>query len=156
MKLLELKEKVYYAWRDLNLWKGGIVMQPENFKPEMKTFGDLRRKDTWVRALARFRAINSWQSCLDAYSLILYDFNFTPEEWDYEFRHQILEQFLMFPGALDLLKLGFEQLYSADFTPQEREAAHGVFELVAEQQARTGLPVGSVRQLTSVNEPQAC
>lgn len=152
MKLNELKQRVHEAWEELNTWKGGVVMQPENFKPEIRTYGDLRRKDTWSKALARLRALNSWKGCLDAYSLILYDFNFTPDQWDYEFRHQILEEFLYIPGALDLIKLGLEQLYSADFTPKEREEAHGFFELVAEQQARRGLPINDIRRLAGVSQ----
>lgn len=151
MKLSELKEKVYQAWKDLNTWKGGILMQPENFKPEMKTFGDLRRKDTWIKALARFHATLAYNSCLDAWSLITHTLNFTPDDWDYEYRHLIFEEFLLYPDALDLLKLGLEQLYSADFTPREREEAHGFFELVAEQQTRRGLPTDNLWRLPGAN-----
>lgn len=150
MKLSELKQATYQAWQDLNTWKGQ-VMQPENFKSEVKTFGDLRRKDTWVRALARFEATFAHRSCLDAWSLILHSFNFTPDREDYEYRHAIFEEFLLYPDALDLIKLGLEQLYSADFTPQEREEANGFFELVAEQQTRRGLPINIVRRLPGVS-----
>jgi hypothetical protein len=148
MKLNELKHKVYRAWKDLNSFKG-ILAQPNNFKPEVRTFGDLRKKHTWVKALARFSALNSYQSCLDAYTLILYDFNFTPNRWDYEFRHQIMEEFLLMPDALDLIKLGFEQLFSSDFTPQEREQAHGFLGLVGEQAGRRliGESIGHLRKL---------
>lgn len=151
MKLPELKEKVYQAWKRLNTWKGGVVMQPENFKPEVKTFGDLRRKDTWVKALARFEATNAYQSCLDAWSLILHSFNFAPDRWDYEYRHAIFAEFLLYPDALDLIKLGLEQLYSIDFTQREREEAHGFFELVAEQQTRRGLPANAIWRLTGAS-----
>jgi len=150
MKLLELKQKVYYAWERLNSFKG-ILAQPERFKVEMKEFGDLRRKDTWTKAIAQFEALNAYKSCLDAYVLILNDFNFTPERWDYEFRYQILDEFLMIPDGLELIRLGMEQLFSSTFTPQEREEAHGFFELVAEQQSTVRLPIGHIRELSGAS-----
>ena len=150
MKLLQLKQKVYEAWEQLSGFKG-ILVQPDQFQPEIKQFGDLRRKDTWSKALARFEALNAYKSCLDAYSLILNDFNFTPDRWDYEFRYQILDEFLMIPDGLDLIRLGLEQLFSSTFTPQEREEAHGFFELVEEQRSRTGLPIESVWQLSGAS-----
>jgi hypothetical protein len=124
MKLPELKEKVYEAWESLNTFKG-VIAQPDSFKPEVRSLGDLRRKATWVKALTQFQALNSYKACLDAYSLILNDFNFTPDRWDYEFRNEILDQFLTMPDGLDLIRLGLEQLFSSTFTSQEREEAHG-------------------------------
>lgn len=115
------------------------MIQPEKFKPEVRLFGDLRYKRTWVKALARFEATLAYKSCLDAWSLLTYSLNFTPDHVLYEYRHEIFDEFLLYSDAIDLIKLGFEQLYSIDFTPQEREEANGFFELVAEQQARTGL-----------------
>lgn len=141
MKLPKLKEKVYEAWEFLSGYRGCVVI-PENFKPEVRReFGDLRRKETWVKALARYEALNAFHDCLDAHHLVLHTFNFTSDRWDYEFRHRIFDEFLMIPGALDLIKLGFEQLLSASFTDHDRKEAHGFFELVAEQQGRVGLPV---------------
>ena len=154
MKLQELKEKVYECWTDLNTFKG-VLAQPENFIPEMQTFGDLRRKDTWVKALARFRATFAYRSCLDAWSLILYTFNFTPDYWDYEYRHAIFEEFLMYSDGIDLIKLGLEQLYSVDFTQKDREEAHGFFELVAEQQARRELSANDIWRLRGAKAAQA-
>jgi hypothetical protein len=141
MKLPQLKEKVFEAWEFLSGYRGCVVL-PENFKPEVRReFGDLRRKDTWIRALARYEALNAFHDCLDAYHLVLHALNFTSDRWDYDYRHLIFDEFLMIPGALDLIKLGFEQLLSVSFTDQDREEAHGFFELVAEQQGRVGLPV---------------
>ncbi|MBD2054470.1 hypothetical protein H6F88_00200, partial [Oculatella sp. FACHB-28] len=97
----ELKQHVWEEWEQLNSFKG-VLAQPQNFKPEVRQFGDLRCKATWVKALARFTAVNVYKSCLDAYSLILHDFNFKPERWDYEFRELILNEFLAMPDALDL------------------------------------------------------
>jgi hypothetical protein len=143
MKLKQLKHKVYKSWEFLSNYRDCLV-QPENFKSEVKQFGDLRFKETWVKALANFEALNAVHDCLDAYSLIVLTLNFTPDRWDYEYRHQIFEAFLTIPGALELLTLGMEQLFSSDFTQQEREDACGFFELVEEQQRRKRFPVESI------------
>jgi hypothetical protein len=146
MKLDELKEKVLEAWEFLTEFKSQIA-QPGNFKPEVKQFGDLRQKATWIKALARFEAINAHHSCLDASSLLLHGFNFTPDRWDYEYRHEILDEFLMFPDALDILRRGLEQIYHAPYNASDRSEAHGFFELVEEQRTREGRAIGAVAQL---------
>lgn len=149
MKLSELKQKVYRSWEFLSSFKGQLL-NPGNFKPEVRIFGDLRRKDTWIKALARFEAILAYQSCLDASSLLLYSFNFTPDRWDYEYRHQIFEEFLMYGNALDLINLGLEQLHQYPYTEDDRREAHGFFDLVSEQRRRGGFPIERAgRQLTA-------
>jgi hypothetical protein len=82
MKLSELKQKVYESWILLNSFQGQLLAT-EQFKPEIRRFGDLRRKDTWIGALATFEAIKADRSCLDASILILYSFNFKRDRWDY-------------------------------------------------------------------------
>lgn len=145
MKLPELKQRVYEAWEFLSGYRGCVVL-PENFRPEVRQeFGDLRYKETWLKALARFEALNAFHDCLDAHDLVLHTFNFTSDRWDYEFRHRIFDEFTMIPSALDLLKLGLEQLVS----DHDRRQAHGFFELVAEQQGRDRLPVEFDRKLPS-------
>ena len=140
MKLYELKRKVYDAWEFLSGYRDCVVL-PENFKGEVKKeFGDLRYKETWIKALARYEALNAFHDCLDAHSLILHTLNFTEDRWDYEFRHRIFDEFLMIPGALELLKLGLEQLMSG-VTSSDRGDADGFYQLVAEQQGRDGLPI---------------
>lgn len=128
MKLNELKQKVYTAWEFLSGYRGCII-QPENFKLEVRQFGDLRRKDTWIKALARFEALNASHDCLDAYNLILQTFNFTPNRWDYEFRYVIFDEFLMIPGGLELIQLGLEQLLST--LPKEAQKAYIASEIRA-------------------------
>jgi len=143
MRSSELKQQVYADWYRRHWYNQAVCVsssptQDEGFKQEIRTYGDLRLKTTWVKALARFAALNSQEGCMDACNLILYDFNFTPDRWDYEFRYQVIEEFLMLPGALDLIRLGLEQLFSDTFTQEERRQAHGFFELVQEQRGRTG------------------
>jgi len=134
MKLPRLKKAAYEHWLAINRCEHAISAQ--DFKDDIrKNFGDLRRKNVWERALARCYAHYVTINCLDAWSLILYTLNFTPASEYYELRHLILDEFLMFSGGLDLIKMGLEQLH-ASFTAQEREEAYGFFELVAEQQHR--------------------
>ncbi|HAG81634.1 MAG TPA: hypothetical protein DCL61_10805 [Cyanobacteria bacterium UBA12227] len=83
--------------------------------------------------------MNAQIGLLDAYDLLLYTFNFTPDCWDYEYRHQIFDEFLMLPEALEIIKTGLEQLFSIDFTQEQRESAHGFFELLQEQCERRGI-----------------
>ena len=148
MKLYELKPKVFDAWEFLSSYRGCVVL-PENFKHEVrKEFGDLRYKETWTRALARYEALNAFHDCLDAHYLVLHTLNFTEDRWDYEFRHRIFDEFLIIPGALDLIKLGLEQLMSDSFTPSDRRDADGFYQLVAEQRGRDRLPTELAGRLT--------
>lgn len=153
MKLPDLKEKVWKAWTLFND-ASGVITQDATFIQDVKRFGDRRYKVTWIKALAQFTAQASYESCLDAYMLVLENFNFTTERWDYEYRHEILDAFLAYPDALDLIRTGLEQLFSSDFAPQERENADGFFELVEErsqQSGRDSLPVGLDRRLQATS-----
>ena len=155
MKLHTLKTETYESWKRLSAYNSAIV-QPEHFKPEVRSFGDLRCKSTWENAYCAFTARNISDSCLDAYELITIQFNYSPEAADYVLRHQIFEAFLALPHGLELIKAGLEQLFSSDFTPQEREEADGFFKLVQEKQAGTGsLPVGSFGQLAPAGSAAA-
>lgn len=138
MKLSELKEKVYEHWEFRYQIRRAII-QPENFKPEIRQYGDLRRKTTWVKALCRLESLNIFESCLDAYELITIQFNISPSDPEHPYRHQIFEEFLAIPEALDLLKAGFEDLFSSDFTTEEREEAREFFEMVREQSPGRGV-----------------
>ncbi|MDX2098263.1 MAG: hypothetical protein SFW36_10850 [Leptolyngbyaceae cyanobacterium bins.59] len=149
MRLAELKEKVLQEWQDY-CWYKQSVCQLEAFKPEIKKqFGDMRCRSTWEKALCYFRAMNAQIGLLDAYTLILYTFNFTPDRWDYEYRHQIIEQFLTLPDGLDLIRLGLEQLFSKDFTCEERGQADGFYQLVPESARREfgSFPIEPTRRL---------
>lgn len=138
MKLAELKKVAYQHWQ-FRHEIGRAIVRPEQFETEIRQYGDLRRKSTWVKALCRLEALNILESCLDAYELITIQFNISPDDREYPYRHQIFEEFLALPGALDALKLGFEQLFSSDFTTTEREEAREFFAMVAEQSAGRGI-----------------
>ena len=138
MNLAELKKQVYLYWQDRHEICRSVV-QPENFKAEIRQYGDLRRKATWIKAYCMFRAINTRDCCLDAYELITIQFNIFPEDPEYPYRHQIFDEFLALPDALELLKTGLEDLFSSDFTTEEREEAHEFFEMVREQSPGRGV-----------------
>lgn len=157
MKLPELKQRVWRLWVQLNSWKGELTSSPDSFVAEMKSFGDRRRKQTWANALCRFEAALSYKGCLDSWALLTISFNFTPDRWDYEFRHQILDEFLAYPDGLEIIRDGLEQLYSDDFV-EEREKADGFFGLVAEREGRDrgiGLPARPARTVITGASPTA-
>lgn len=128
-KIAELKEQVYRCWTYLSQFNDAVV-QPENFKADVRKFGDLRRKQTWIDAYCRFWAQNIFDSNSDNRTLVRVMFNFKPDQWDYELRHQILDEFLAIPEASDCLKDGLEEVFGNPVNQQEKEAAYGVFELV--------------------------
>jgi hypothetical protein len=146
MKLNELKQEVYDCWIRLSTYRGALV-QPENFKPEVRIYGDLRRKSTWLHAYAVFFAKINWEAGITEHTAIVHVLNFTPDRWDYELRDEIIEQFLAIPGAIEFISRGLEAIFhSAD--KEEREAAHGLLEVVGRQSGRTrGIATGHLRQL---------
>ena len=157
MKIQQLKKRVWKVWTTINSYCGELTSSPDDYVREIKEFGDRRYKKTWEAAYARLSAIAIHRGTLDAYSLILYTLNFTPEHPDYDYRDQILDEFMMIPDALDLIKMGLEQIFtSSDFTADEqREASHnGFFELLAgrkDQLRGTSIPVRAIGPLTGIN-----
>lgn len=154
MKLPELKKRVRYTWSILNSWTDGMVLQPENFDKEMKAFGDRRYKKTWIKALCKFEAMFAYESCLDSWSLLTVSFAFRPERWDYEYRHQIFEEFLLYPDALELIKSGLEDLFDKDFDVKERNKADDFFGLLEEREGghrAIGITAGLAREFPRVS-----
>ncbi|MDY6786132.1 MAG: hypothetical protein SW833_26900 [Cyanobacteriota bacterium] len=151
MKLPQLKQQVYDCWESLSTFNGAIV-QPDNFKAEVRKFGDLRYKRTWENAYCSFWAQNIRDACLDSYELITIYFNYKPDLWDYYLRHQVFEEFLSLPDSVQMLKTGLEQLFLSDFTPQEREEAHEFFILAEEQSRRRGINGDATRFIRQLAE----
>jgi hypothetical protein len=152
MKLAQLKRQVYNCWENLSTFNGAIA-QPDNFKAEVRAFGDLRRQSTWESAYCSFWAKNlgdCW-GC-PAYEFIITFFNFQPEQWNYYLRHQIFDEFLAIPGSIEVIKTGLEQLFSEDFTPQEREEVNVFFRWVEEQSARRGIDGDTTRFIRQLAE----
>ena len=143
MKLAELKEEVFGLWECIEDDGRGIIPQPENFLPEIRKYGDLRKKETWEKALFALHPACFHGALLDASFLITNVFNFTPSKACYEYRHELFEAFLMYPDGLELIKMGLEEIYSYTPEQQERTNANGFYRLVQEQCKRgNGLPSG--------------
>lgn len=64
--------------------------------------------------------------------------NFTPERWDYEYRHQIFEQFIAIPGAIECIRNGLEQIFDYYEPSVAKEKFRVVFELVQRTGASSG------------------
>ena len=157
MKMQQLKKRVWKSWSKLNSFKGKLTGSLDDHVREVRLFGDRRYKKTWIAALARFEATLHYKGTLDPWTLIVHGFNFTQDRWDYEYRNEILDEFLMYEDGLDIIKAGLEQIFtSTDFTADEQQEArnNGFFELLEgrEKQLRgTGVPVGSIGQLAGAN-----
>lgn len=121
------------------------MIAPESFDVVMKRFGDRRFKATWVKALSQFEAQLTHDGLLDAYILI-YTFNFTPDQEYYEYRHNIFDAFLAYPDALDVIKLAFEQLFTL-FPLEEQREFDGFFRLVSER----GIDPRAIRESVESN-----
>lgn len=144
MKLAQLKQEVYECWEDLSRFRNALI-QPENFRAEMRTFGDLRYKRTWQKAYAAFYAKNAWDSGITPHTAVAYVFNFTPERWDYELRQEIIEQYISIPGALEFIIEGLEEIYRSE-EPQDWGCTDGILGMVRAKQGEAKLrTVGLVR-----------
>ena len=147
MKLPEVKKRVKRTW---DLLHTGFTIQPGQFEQDIKAFGDRRYKKTWVAAMCRYEAMFAIESCLDSWMLLTSTFAFQPERWDYEYRHQIFDEFLMYPEALEAIKTGLEDLFSKDCGHQERKEADGFFRLLEEREGEDraiGFPVEAIRSI---------
>lgn len=155
MRLDELKQRVYSAWEALSTYNSALV-QPENFKPEVRAFGDLRFKATWQKAYAAFVARNIFDSNSDNRTLVTVQLYFSRSRWDWELRQEIFDQFLAIPEGWDCIINGLEQIFSYPIDKEEQEKAYGVFELVKEQSGGSArVAIGFIRQLNGVNSSRA-
>jgi hypothetical protein len=137
MKLHELKKLVWSAWCNLNSWQGELTSTPESYMAEIKSFGDRRLKSTWIKAFSRFEAMFTYETASDSWGLIGICLNFTPDRQNYAYRHEILDEFLLYPDGLDMLKDALEHLFSSNFSPKDRDEAYGFFKLAAQSQNYT-------------------
>lgn len=127
MKFAELKFQVYECWHDLSAFNSAIV-QPKNFRSALRQFGDLRYQETWKKAYCSFADRNMFDANSDNRSLVRVEFNFYPERWDWELRHQILDEFLSISDALEYLIDGLEDIFCQPLDREEKEIADGGLE----------------------------
>jgi hypothetical protein len=141
MKLQELKAKTWETWLMLQKF-AYVVVQPENFQPEVRTYGDLRCRDTWKRALGNFLALSIAQSVLEPVSLVTFYLNPPPDDWAWEVRYETFEAFVRIPGGLDAIREGLTQILGKS-TTTSGENLDGIFELVEATTGVRGLLAGS-------------
>lgn len=137
LRLKELKAKVYSIWEQVHTSQGALI-QTQNFKSEMQSFGDLRCKQTWEKALAVFTAQVYWATNLDNTTLIKVMFNFQPQKWNYPYRYQIFEEFIAIPGAFDALEDGLEQIFGYYEPTVAKEKSRAFLELVQGESTASG------------------
>jgi hypothetical protein len=131
MNLNELKQESYSAWEYLHQQKRSVI-QPEAFKSEVRTFGNLRYKATWRKAFAAFQAQTHWHSGITEHTAIVYVFGDSSSEWDSDLRRLMLEYFLMIPGAVEFISRGLEQIYSSN-DKEDRECANELLQMVSRE-----------------------
>lgn len=131
MKLQDLKDKTWETWLE---WQdcACVVVQPENYKTDVRAFGDLRRKDTWKRALGTFLALAIARTCIDPVELVTLYLNPPPDDWAWEVRYETFEAFLNIPRGLDAVKAGLSAVFFQHQNPDlnEQEDVSGILELV--------------------------
>jgi hypothetical protein len=128
MKLQELKAKTWETWLMLQKF-ASVVVQPENFQPEVRSFGDLRCRDTWKRALGNFWALTIARSVLEPVALVTFYLNPSPDDWTWEVRYETFEAFVRIPGGLDAVREGLTRVLGTS-TTTSGDNVHGIFELV--------------------------
>lgn len=100
---------------------------------------------------ASLAARRIWYSGISEQPAICHVFNFTPDRWDYDLRHLILDGSLALPGAQESLFRGLEQVYNSSNSADKKQA-HGGLEAVGGESV-VGLREGS--KLTLFGESQA-
>ncbi len=141
MKLQDLKDKTWDIWLLLHECSEAVP-QPENFKPEVRAFGDLRYRDTWKQALGHFMAMSIVRSVLEPVSLVTFYLNPPRDDWSWEVRRETFEAYIRIPGALELVREGLNEIFGSPSSYQG-EDLNGIFELVENSARVRGLLPGS-------------
>lgn len=110
MKLSELKVVTYETWSFLHELEDA-VLQPENFKSEIRQYGDLRCKSTWEQAYVALEAATLKYPALENWQMIQMCFCRPDRAELINYNDQVLEAFLQFPDGLERIKDGLERLY---------------------------------------------
>jgi hypothetical protein len=122
MKLKTLKQIVWQTWHQHHKLERAIAV-PETFKPEMRRYGDLRRRATWEAAYAALQAAIIDNPVLEPGMAIQIYFTQPEEPQLVEYNDQVLSAYLQFPHALEAIRDGLEQLFYQPCDPEDREDA---------------------------------
>jgi len=93
------------------------------FKDEVRQrFGDLRRRSTWEQAAIWMAAQGMAQSYLEPYQILGYMVSptYMNDLIRQHYGQQVIEAMLQFPGVIDILKDGLEQVYQNTEYQEER------------------------------------
>ncbi len=120
MKLAQLKQQAHESWETLNLIDGAIP-SPDQFRQEMRQYGDLRCKVTWEQACIDLEA--KWIVYgLENWALVRY-FQKPDTIIGQQFNHQVLNVVLSYPRILEQIKQGLECLYYSPNAVDDRAIA---------------------------------
>jgi hypothetical protein len=119
MKLQQLKHAAYRAWEFMQSLEE-ITVQPEIFKQEARKYGDLRRRSTWEKVYTVFQAAVIANPVLENCGMIQVYFCHATSPELVEYNDQVLEEYLKYPGALERIRDGLDQLYYQPTEPQDQ------------------------------------
>ena len=99
------------------------VLQPENFKTEIRRYGDLRCKSTWEKAYVALEAMTLEYPALENWQMVQMCFCRPDRAELINYNDQVLEAFLQFPDGLERIKDGLERLYYHPNEPGDQQDA---------------------------------
>ncbi|MBT9317515.1 hypothetical protein [Leptothoe spongobia] len=110
MKLQDLKTVTYETWSFLHELEDA-VLQPDNFKAEIRQYGDLRCKLTWEKAYVALEAATLEYPALENWQMVQMCFCRPDRAELIDYNDQVLGAFLQFPDGLERIQNGLEWLY---------------------------------------------
>jgi len=124
MKLQALKQEVCKTWEAV--YQISDCLPTMEFKAEMRGYGDLRKKQTWVKALASLTVTMLMHSGMDGRGLLQLFFCHPCDRVLAEYNDAILDAFLASPDGLAAVKHGLEMLYYQPTQPGDRQRCLGL------------------------------
>ena len=121
MKLQELKQEILKTWETVYQISG--TLPTTEFKAEIRKYGDLRKKQTWINALASLTVTTLMHSGMDGRGVLQLFFCHPCDRVLAEYNDAILDAFLASPDGLAAVKYGLEMLYYQPTQPGDRQDA---------------------------------
>lgn len=137
MKLQDLKTVTYETWSFLHELEDA-VLQPENFKAEIRQYGDLRCKSTWETAYVALEAATLEYPALENWQMVQMCFCRPDRAELVDYKDQVLGAFLQFPDGWERIKDGLARLY---YQPSEASDQQDVLQLMERWNACPSLTV---------------
>ena len=131
MKLRELKTVAYETWSFLHELEDAIL-QPENFKTEIRRYGDLRCKATWEKAYVALEAATLEYPSLENWQMVQMCFCRPDRAELIDYNNQVLGALLQFPDGLERIKAGLDRLYYQPSEPGDQQDALHLIQRLSE------------------------